>query len=228
MEIIVLVGTMRSHNLSWPIEVKQLWSNCAIILPPHYAGHLYLYPFQCHCKPVDDLFNPQSKIVCFEWSHTNYGHETDDLMPMVCVCLILPSSSSFTSFYIYILADFMTLASKISTQADGSDIVKEEDPASIVASQRTVFISWFSGNLNVCIPGGGAVPVSSLSLGLLLCLKVLYVSNTVYERTTQSVYGVLERLAGIPGSVTLGTEANRIKNNIMGKKRTKKTNWVNK
>ena len=118
----------------------------------------------------------------------------------------------------------MELASKISTQADGSDIVKEEDPASIVDSQRTVFISWFSGNLNVCISGGGAVPVSSLSLGLLLCLKVLYVSNTVYERTTQSVYGVLERLAGIPGSVTLGTEANRIKNNIMGKKRTKKTN----
>ena len=84
----------------------------------------------------------------------------------------------------------MKLASKISTQADGSDIVKEEDPASIVDSQRTVFISWFSGNLNVCIPWGGAVPVSSLSLGLLLFLKVLYVTNTVYERTTQSVYVV--------------------------------------
>ena len=105
----------------------------------------------------------------------------------------------------------MKLASKISTQADGSDIVKEEDPASIVASQRTVFISWFSGNLNVCIPGGRGVPVSSLSLRLLLFLKVFYVSNTVYECTTQSVYRVLERLAGILGSVTLGAEPKQIK-----------------
>ena len=173
MEIIVLVGTMRSHNLSWPIEVKQLWSNCAIILPPHYPGHLYLYPFQCHCKPVDDLFNPQSKIVCFEWSHTNYGHETDDLMPMVCVCLIFPSGSSFTSFKIYILVDFMKLATKISIYT--SQWVRCSDG-------RGPCKHWWFSEDHVYIMvhyRGGAVPVSSLSLGLLLCLKVFYVSNTV-------------------------------------------------
>ena len=112
------------------------------MLPPHNSGHRYLYHFQCNCKPVNDLFNPQGKIV--QYSYTNYGHEANDLMPMVCVCLIFPSDSSFTSFYIYILAGFMKLATKISTQANGSDVVKEEDPASIVDSQRTVYISWFS------------------------------------------------------------------------------------
>ena len=101
------INTMRSHNLSWPIEGERLWSNCAIMLPPHNSGHRYLFHFQFNCKLVNDLFNPQGKIVECIWSYTNYGHEANDLMTTVCVCLIF-----FTSFYIYTLADFMKLATK--------------------------------------------------------------------------------------------------------------------
>ena len=69
-------------------------------------------------------------------------------------------------------------------------------------------ISWLCGNLNDCISGGGAVPVSSLSLGL-LCVLCLQHSVLTYK----TVYGVLRGLAGIPESVNLGAEANKVKSN---------------
>ena len=62
-----------------------------------------------------------------------------------------------------------------------------------------VCISWLCGNLNDCISGGGAVPVSSLSFGL-LC--VLCLQHSV--RTYKTVKGVLRRLAQIPESVNQG------------------------
>ena len=62
-----------------------------------------------------------------------------------------------------------------------------------------VCISWLCGNLNDCISGGGAVPVSSLSFGL-LC--VLCLQHSV--RTYKTGKGILQRLAQIPESVNQG------------------------
>ena len=70
---------------------------------------------------------------------------------MVRVCLILPSTLSLMSYFIYILADLTTLASKISTKANGSDIVKEEDAANVVDSHRTKYI--YDGSLKTSMFG---------------------------------------------------------------------------